>query len=35
VDKYQRTPRGWRFTERVEEPCFAHNVPAHMAGLAK
>jgi hypothetical protein len=30
-DKYVRTPQGWRFTERVEEPCFQHNVPAHMA----
>ena len=35
VDKYVRTPKGWRFTERVEEPCFQHNVPAHMAMLAK
>ena len=26
---------GWRFTERVEQPCFQHNVPAHMAMLAK
>ena len=23
--------RGWRMTERVEEGCFQHNVPAHMA----
>ena len=35
ADKYVRTPKGWRFTERVEEPCFQHNVPAHMAMLAK
>lgn len=30
ADKYIRTPQGWRFTERVEEGCFQHNVPAHM-----
>jgi hypothetical protein len=35
VDKYVRTSAGWRFTERVEQPCFQHNVPAHMAMLAK
>jgi SnoaL-like domain len=34
-DKYARTPKGWRFTERVEQPCFAHNVPEHMAALTK
>ena len=27
VDKFIRTPEGWRMTERVEESCFAHNVP--------
>ena len=31
VDKLVRTPRGWRITERVEEGCFKHNVPAHMS----
>jgi hypothetical protein len=31
VDKFIRTPEGWRMTERVEEGCFQHNVPAHMA----
>ena len=30
-DKFIRTPSGWRMTERVEEGCFQHNVPAHMA----
>jgi hypothetical protein len=28
VDKYVRTPKGWRICERVEESCYAHNVPA-------
>jgi len=27
VDKYVRTPRGWRFTERVEERCCVDNAP--------
>ena len=31
LDKFIRTPAGWRMTERVEEGCFQHNVPAHMA----
>jgi hypothetical protein len=30
-DKFTRTAQGWRMTERVEEACFNHNVPAHMA----
>jgi len=30
-DKLVRTPRGWRMSERVEEACFQHNVPAHIA----
>jgi len=28
VDKLVRTPSGWRISERVEEKCYAHNVPA-------
>jgi SnoaL-like domain len=28
VDKFVRTPNGWRISERVEEGCYAHNVPA-------
>jgi hypothetical protein len=28
VDKFVRTPKGWRISERVEEACYAHNVPA-------
>jgi hypothetical protein len=28
VDKFVRTPRGWRISERVEEACYAHNVPS-------
>jgi len=31
-DKLLRTPQGWRITERVEESCFRHNIPAHLAG---
>lgn len=30
-DKFVRTAKGWRMSERVEEACFQHNVPAHMA----
>jgi hypothetical protein len=30
-DKFIRTPQGWRMSERIEEGCFQHNVPAHMA----
>jgi hypothetical protein len=28
VDKFVRTPKGWRISERVEQSCYAHNVPA-------
>jgi hypothetical protein len=27
ADKLVRTAEGWRMTERVEESCYAHNVP--------
>ena len=27
VDKLLRTPDGWRLSERLEEPCFIHNLP--------
>jgi hypothetical protein len=27
LDKFVRTPKGWRMCERVEESCFASNVP--------
>jgi hypothetical protein len=30
VDKLTRTRAGWRITERVEESCFVHNVPASL-----
>ena len=30
ADKYVRTPKGWRFSERVEEQCYFHNVPAEL-----
>lgn len=30
VDKFVRTPKGWRISERVEESCYAHNVPANI-----
>jgi hypothetical protein len=28
IDKFVRTPKGWRISERVEEGCYAHNVPS-------
>jgi hypothetical protein len=28
VDKFVRTPQGWRIKERVEEKSYMHNVPA-------
>jgi ketosteroid isomerase-like protein len=28
VDKFVRTAKGWRISERVEESCYAHNVPS-------
>ncbi len=28
VDKFVRTPKGWRICERVEQSCYAHNVPS-------
>jgi SnoaL-like domain len=34
-DRFIRTAQGWRMTERVEAPCFQHNVPEHMAMLAR
>lgn len=27
IDKFVRTPEGWRMCERVEESCFAGNIP--------
>ncbi len=27
LDKFVRTPSGWRMCERVEESCYAHNTP--------
>ena len=30
VDRFVRTPQGWRMCERIEERCFDHNVPAAM-----
>jgi hypothetical protein len=30
LDRLVRTPEGWRISERVEEACFRHNVPAHI-----
>lgn len=29
-DSLQRTPRGWRMSERVQEGCFQHNVPGNV-----
>jgi hypothetical protein len=31
LDKLTRTRHGWRISERVEESCFRHNIPQHMA----
>ena len=30
VDKFVRTPAGWRMCERVEEKCYTHNLPDQM-----
>ncbi len=27
VDRFVRTPLGWRISERVEEKCYMHNMP--------
>ena len=35
VDKLVRTPEGWRISERVEESCYQHNVPAHVRAAAQ
>lgn len=36
LDRLVRTPAGWRISERVEEACYRHNVPAHIqAALEK
>jgi SnoaL-like domain len=36
LDKLTRTPEGWRISERVEEACYQHNVPAHVrAAMSK
>lgn len=35
VDKVVRTPAGWRISERVEERCYAHNLPAGFGGPAQ
>ena len=29
-DRLVRTPHGWRMTERIQEGCIQHNVPAHL-----
>ncbi len=33
VDKYVRTPKGWRIKERVEEKCWGLNLPKGLEGL--
>jgi ketosteroid isomerase-like protein len=30
LDKFVRTTKGWRISERVEEASYAHNVPANI-----
>ncbi len=30
LDKYVRTPAGWRISERIEEACYSYNVPQHI-----
>lgn len=30
LDKFVRTPKGWRMSERVEERCYVHNAPEGM-----
>ena len=33
LDRYVRTPQGWRIAQRSEEQCCAHNVPAAMKAI--
>jgi hypothetical protein len=33
-DVLTRTAAGWRMTERVQQGCFQHNVPANLRALA-
>ncbi len=35
VDELVQTAAGWRLSKRVEEPCYIHNLPKHMASLGK
>ncbi|HUR42059.1 MAG TPA: nuclear transport factor 2 family protein [Verrucomicrobiae bacterium] len=35
LDKYERTPDGWRITERVEKRCFDHSMPEWMKKALK
>ena len=30
-DRLLRTAGGWRYSERVQQPCIAHNVPEHLS----
>jgi len=32
-DRFVRTPKGWRITERATERCFYHNLPPELAFL--
>ncbi len=33
IDKYVRTPSGWRIVERAEEKCYMHNAPGIMGNV--
>ena len=35
VDRYQRTPQGWRIAERVERSCYNFNMPDWMKKALK
>lgn len=33
LDKFVRTPQGWRISERVEEKCYMHNTPGMLGAV--
>lgn len=35
LDRYRRTPAGWRISERVERRCYAFNMPEQMQQALK
>jgi len=33
LDKFERTPQGWRISERAEEKCYMHNAPGMLSAV--